>query len=87
MLNAECCGLLHLVDVLVCIVLLQLSQIQTSVFVGPGLVSTSPAFVRSRANHIAGSCGCLAQKSVNRVPIAGTGVVNAVCAKGCQIPP
>ena len=30
--------------------------------VGPGLVSTSPAFVRSRASHPVGSHGGLAQK-------------------------
>ena len=69
----QCWVLLHLIDVcfLVCIFLEQTSQIQICVFVGPGLVSTSPAFVRSRANHTAGTCGCLAQKTVNRAPIAG----------------
>ena len=60
-----------------CICLLQISQIQTRLFnvVGPGLVSTSPAFVRSRASHPAGPHGRLAQKMANRAPIAGGGKV------------
>ena len=39
-----------------CICLWQISQIQTCLFkvVGPGLVSTSPAFVSSSASHPAG---------------------------------
>ena len=41
--------------------------------VRPGLVSTSPAFVRSSASHVAGPHGQLAQKTVNRAPIAGAG--------------
>ena len=40
--------------------------------VGPGLVSTSPAFVSSSASHPAGPH---AQKTVNRAPIAGGGEV------------
>ena len=47
----QCSILLHLMDIcfLTCICLLQISQIQTFSFkvVGPGLVSTSPAFVSS----------------------------------------
>ena len=47
----QCSILLHLMDIcfLTCICLWQLSQIQTFLFkvVGPGLVSTSPAFVSS----------------------------------------
>ena len=43
--------------------------------VGPGLVSTSPAFVRSSASHSAGPHGRLAKKSVNRPHIAGGGRV------------
>ena len=45
----QCSILLHLMDIcfLTCICLWQISQIQTFLFkvVGPGLVSTSPAFV------------------------------------------
>ena len=42
-----------------CIYLWQISQLQTClcVVVGPGLVSTSPAFMRSSASHLA---GCMA---------------------------
>ena len=47
----HCSILLHLMDIcfLTCICLWQISQIQTFLFkvVGPGLVSTSPAFVSS----------------------------------------
>ena len=43
--------------------------------VGPGLVSTSPAFVSSNASHPAGPHGRHAQKTVNRAPIAGGGEV------------
>ena len=54
----QCSILLHLMDIcfLTCICLWQISQIQTCLFkvVGPGLVSTSPAFVRSSASHPAG---------------------------------
>ena len=48
----QCSILLHLMDIcfLTCICLWQISQIQTFLFkvIGPGLVSTSPAFVSSR---------------------------------------
>ena len=63
----QCSILLHLMDIcfLACICLWQISQIQTFLFgvVGPGLVSTSPAFVSNSANHPAGP---YAQKTVNR---------------------
>ena len=39
--------------------------------VGPGLVSTSPAFVSNSASHPAGPHGRHAQKTVNRAPITG----------------
>ena len=54
---------------LTCICLWQISQIPTFLFkvVGPGLVSTSSAFVSRSASH--------AQKTVNRAPIAGGGEV------------
>ena len=49
---------------LTCICLFQISQIQTRLFivVGPGLVSTSPAFVRSSASHPVGPHDRLAPK-------------------------
>ena len=66
----QCSILLHLMDIcfLTCICLWQISQIQTFLFrvVGPGLVSTSPAFVS--ASHPAGPHGRHAQKTVNRAP-------------------
>ena len=72
----QCSILLHLMDIcfLTCICLWQISQIQTFLFkvVGPGLVSTSPAFVSSSASHPAGPHGRHAQKTVNRAPIAGS---------------
>ena len=56
----QCSILLHLMYIcfLTCICLWQISQIQTCLFkvVGPGLVSTSPAFVRSSASHPVGTC-------------------------------
>ena len=71
--------MLHLMDIcfLTCICLWQISQIQTFLFgvVGPGLVSTSPAFVSNSANHPAGPHGRHALKTVNRAPIAGGGEV------------
>ena len=57
----QCSILLHHMDIcfLTCICLWQISQIQTFLFkvVGPGLVSTSPAFVSS------GSAGPACQKN------------------------
>ena len=65
----QCSILLHLMDIcfLTCICLWQISQIQTFLFkvVGPGLVSTSPAFVSCSASHPAGPHGRHAQKTVN----------------------
>ena len=52
----QCSILLHLMDIcfLTCICLWQISQIQTFLFivVGPGLVSTSPAFVSSSGSAL-----------------------------------
>ena len=71
----QCSILLHRMDIcfLTCICLWQISQIQTFLFKvdGPGLVSTSPAFVSSSASHPAGTHGRHAKKTVNRAPIAG----------------
>ena len=80
--------LLHLTDIcfLTCMFLLQISQIQTclcvvcGVCVGPGFVSTSPAFVSSNANHTAGPHGRLAQKTGIGPPFLGAGVVDTICA-------
>ena len=62
---------------LTCICLWQISQIQSRLFnvVRPGLVLTSPAFVRSSASHPAGPHCRLGQKTVNRAPSAGGGKV------------
>ena len=55
----QCSILLYLINIcfLPCIGLWQISQIQTClrVFVGPGFVSTSPAFMRSSTSHPCGS--------------------------------
>ena len=62
----------------------EISQIQTCLreVVGPGLISTSPAFTRSIASHPAGPHGWLAKKRY-RAPIAGDGRgrynLNRVC--------
>ena len=50
---------------LICICLYQIPQIQTRLFVvvGPGLVSTSPAFVRSSASHPTGPHSQLAKNN------------------------
>ena len=62
----QCSILLHPMDIcfLTYICLWQISQIPTRLFnvVRPGLVSTSPAFVSSRASHPAGPHGRHAQK-------------------------
>ena len=51
----QCSILFHLMDIcfMACICLWQISQIQTRLFkvVGPGLVSTLPAFVSSSTSH------------------------------------
>ena len=68
----------HLMDIyfLTC-GLWQISQIQPFLFkvVGPGLVSTSPAFVSNNASHPAGPHGRHGQITVNWALIAGGGVV------------
>ena len=46
------------------------------VFVGPGLVSTSPTFMRSSTSHLAGPHDWLAQKNGNGAPNAGAGWVD-----------
>ena len=48
-------------------------------FVEPGFVSTSPAFMRNSANHPAGPHGRLCKKNVNRVPLLGAGGSDTIC--------
>ena len=79
----QCSILLHLMDIcfLTCICLWQISQIQTRLFkvVGPGLVTTSPAFVSSSASHPASPHGRHAQTTVNRAPLLGAGRFDTIC--------
>ena len=49
------------------------SRIVLCVVVGPGFVSTSPVFIRSRVSHPADPHGWLVQKTVNRAPISRGG--------------
>ena len=69
----QCSILLHLIDLcfLICICLWHISQIQTclSVVVGPSLVSTSRAFMRSIASHPAGPPGRLVPKTLIGPPL------------------
>ena len=71
----------------------RLSQIQTClcVVVGPGLVSTSPAFMRSIVSHPSGPHGRLTKKNGNRTPIAGGGIgrhnLHRVCQTAVTAPP
>ena len=64
--------MLHHIDIcfLTCICLWHISQIQTClcVVVGPGLVATSPAFMRSQPSS--GSAWPACPKNGNRAPIA-----------------
>ena len=65
---------------LTCICLWQISQIQTCLFKvgGPGLVSTSLAFVSSGASHPAGPHGRHAQETVNWAPLLGAGKFDTI---------
>ena len=71
---------------LTCICLWQISQIQTRLFnvVGPGLVSTLTAFVRSSASHPADPHGQFAQITVTRAPISGAGRFDTICTAVCD---
>ena len=79
----QCSILLHLIDIcfLTCICLWQISHIQTClrVVVGAGLLSTSPAFMRSIASHPPGPHGRLAQKTVIGPPLLGAEGVDTIC--------
>ena len=58
------------------------------VVVGPGLVSTSSAFMRSIASHPSGPHGHLAQKTVIGPPLLGAGGVDIICigfATACML--
>ena len=79
----QCPILLHLIDIcfLTCICLWEISLIQTCLcdVVGPGLVSTSPAFMGSITSHPAGPHGRLAQKTVIGRPLLGAEGVDTIC--------
>ena len=79
----QCSILLILIDIcfLTCICLWQISQIQTClrVVVGPGLVLTSPAFMRSSASDSVCPYGRPAQRTVN-----WAGGVITLCIAVCQ---
>ena len=60
-----------------CLILLHLIQTCLRVFVGPGFVSTYPAFMRSSTSHPAGPHDWLAQNG-NRAPIAGAAGVDTI---------
>ena len=85
--------LFHLIDIcfLTCICLWQVSQIQSClrVFVGPGFVSTSLAFMRSITSHPAGPHDL--PKNGNRASIAGGGKgrhnLHRVCHTTVTAPP
>ena len=72
-----------LIDIcfLTCSCMWQISQIQTClhVVVGPGLVSTSPAFMRRIASHPAGTHDLLAPKTVIGPPLLGVRGVDTLC--------
>ena len=77
----QCSILWHLIDIcfLTCICLWQISEYSyLRVVVEPGLVSTSPAFMRSTASHPVGPHGRLAQKMVIGLPLLGAGGVDRV---------
>ena len=78
-----CLILFHLIDFCfpACVCLWQIWQIQTClcVVVGPGLVSTSPAFMRSIASYPAGLHDCLAKKTVICPPVLGAGGLDTIC--------
>ena len=79
----HCSIMLHIIDIcfLTCICLWQISQIQTflCVVVGPGLDSTSSAFMRSIASHPASPPCRLAKKTEIGPPLLGAGGVDTLC--------
>ena len=83
----QCSILLQLMDIcfLMCICLWQISQIQTClcVFVGPGFVSTSPAFMRSSASHPAGMYGRFVKNGKSVPHFWGQEVFDTICTAVC----
>ena len=70
----------YVVGAVVAVTVWQISQIQTSLceVVGPGLVSTSPAFMRSIVSHPVGPHGWLAKQTVIGTPLLGAGRVDTI---------
>ena len=65
--------MLHLIDICYLTCQISLSQTCLWVFVGPGYVSTSLAFMRCSASHPAGPHGRLSPKTVNRASLLAVG--------------
>ena len=53
--------------------------------VGPGFVSTSPAFVRRRASRVVGSDGRLAQKTESGLQLGGRDCVDTIIPTSCRL--
>ena len=74
-----CSILLHLMDIcfMTCICLWQISQIQSCLFkvVGPGLVSTSPAFCEQQRQPSSGSACPVCPKNGKSIPHRGGGKI------------
>ena len=83
-----CSIMLPLIDICFqpCIRLWQMSQIQTClcVVVGPGFVSTPPAFKRSSASHPAVRMAGFPKKTVIRNHMAGVEGFDTICTAFCQ---
>ena len=54
------------------------------VFVGPGFVSTSPAFMRCSSSHPAGPHGGLPEKRKIRPPMLGADGLDTICTAVCD---
>ena len=85
----QCSTLLYLMDIcfLPCICLWQISQIQTClcVVIGPGFVSTSPAFMRNSTSHSAVPYGPLSPKNCKSDPIiVGEMCFDTTCTPVCN---
>ena len=64
----------------------QISQIQTCLcdVIGPGFISTSPAFMRSSASHPAGPHDRRIEETVSRATIAVAGDFDTICTAVCN---
>ena len=84
----HCLIMLHISDIcfLPCICLWQILKIHTSlcVVVGPGFVSTSPAFMWSSDSHPVGPHGRLAKKPSKLCPHCWARGFNTFCAAVCD---